>query len=145
MRLQITDLHSLEQTGATMGRLAKEYALDAIELASLSLEELHALILSWPYKADPKGLEWVQRPKYTIDGSGPCRDCDDRAVVVGAWAELNGLPYRFVAVGTGATPHHVFAQVWVGDWITVDATYPTDRLNVPVKWGCAQVIHARRP
>jgi hypothetical protein len=146
MRLTIHPLTSIMTTGMTMGRLSTQYAYDAVDLCTMSLQELHDLIRSWDYVADPRGLEWVQRPLYTILGSGPCRDCDDRAIVVGAYAELNGLPFRFVAVGNRpGRPHHVFCEVLVGeDWIVVDATYPHDRLNMPRTWGHRQIIYDRR-
>lgn len=146
MRLTIHPLTSIMTTGQYMGRLSVQYAMDAVDLVTLNLTELQELIRSWPYVADPRGLEWVQRPSYTISGKGPFRDCDDRAIVVGAYAELRGLPFRFVAVGNRpGHPHHVVCEVQVGEtWIVVDGTYPTDRLNSPRGWGHRQVIYDRR-
>lgn len=132
-------------TGQAMGRLAVTYCLDAVSLSCLSLSALQAEIRSWRYRADPKGTEWVQRPMATIKGLSPFRDCDDRAIVVGAWAELAGLPFRFVAVGhLPGKPFHVFCEVQMdGQWFVADATYPTDRPNFPKHWGHRQVIFDR--
>lgn len=129
--LKIAPLESVEQTGAEMKRLAIAYATDMAPYATLSLYELFELISAIPYSPDPDNVEFLKRPYYTLEGIGLGGDCDDKAIMVYAWAYLNGFPARFVAVSRemGMPLHHVYTEVLMrGTWFPFDATYA---INTP--------------
>lgn len=126
MKITVTPLNNINQTLTEMKRIARQYAADMAPYASLNLSEIHELVKNIPYRKDPPGVETVKRPYYTLHRLGPGGDCDDKAVVIAAWALLNKFPVKFVCSGRWAKKplHHVYAQVYInGSWIKVDATY----------------------
>jgi len=96
---------------------------------------LYDFVRSLDYKDDPLDAEVVSRPKYTMrkDWHGP-RDCDDKTLIFGAWAELNGIRWRVVCAGSSPNPeenpHHIYPELLIGgNWLTCDATYPQCRIG----------------
>ena len=129
------DLTSLRQTGGTMRRLASEYRDDMAAHATKSVLEVYEVVKNIPYRTDPKGLEFVMRPRYTLNGEGQGGDCDDKCVCMMAWCNLNGVPFRVLAVGLDVRQplHHVVLECKIeGKWIHVDATYPRNSFGVPM-------------
>lgn len=103
--------------------------------AHYSLPEIFRFLKDLPYRYDPPQIETLMRPLYTINQQGYGGDCDDKAIAIAAWADLNGIPYRFVAVRKNNQPrlHHVFTELFVnGRWISADCTYNHNTL------GCEQ-------
>jgi hypothetical protein len=131
MRQYLTKLKSVDQTGAAMKALVKKYAMDMAPYASRPLMEVFDTVKMLPYIPDPKGVESLHRPLFTMQEWYPetGRDCDDKAVAIAAWAELNGIPWDFEIVGRGTKYHHVRAMMQLnGKWWTVDPTYPRNTL-----------------
>lgn len=129
-------LRDITNTGAQMGRLARQYATDMAPYASWSLESVQRLVTNLPYRLDPEGREALHRPWISLHGDGIGRDCDDKAICMGAWAHLQGWHFRFVAAGNGdgirrPAYHHVFCEILVPGtgWVRVDATYDYDRVG----------------
>lgn len=109
-----------------MKALVKEYARDMAPYATLSLLQIFEKIKAIPYVPDPEGREAVHRPLYTMKEwySETGQDCDDKAIALAAWAELNGIPWDFEIVSRGNRYHHVRAMLRIsGKWWTVDPTY----------------------
>lgn len=109
-----------------MYRLSRQYAQDMAPLATLSATEVFEVLRRIPYVPDPKGVEFLKRPYYTLRSMGPGGDCDDKAIAVGAWAHLRKIPFRFLAVSRHPFKplHHVFAEVkMLGGWQSMDPTY----------------------
>ncbi len=139
------ELYSYRQTGEEMYALASGYRDDMLPYALLSPKEIFDRVRSIPYRYDPESLEYLQRPYYTMTGTGGGGDCDDKAVCIGAWAHLNGYPYRFVAVGRDPRegPHHVFAEVYLtGRWLPMDVTYAFNVMGEPRPWLVREVLYA---
>lgn len=80
-----------------------------------------------PYIPDPKNVETVSRPIYTLNEAYGPRDCDDKSVLLAAWLVAHGEPLRFVASSTRRDKmlHHVFVQLENG--LFLDATYGYNR------------------
>lgn len=120
------------ETGPYMYQVVNRYHTDMLPYASYTLPEIFELIKQIPYRADPRGIEVLQRPRYTLDLSGPGGDCDDKAIVLASWARLNHIPYRFMAVRKKGKPnlHHVYAELYFnGEWVPVDPTYNVNTLG----------------
>ena len=120
-------------TGKVMHQMVEEYYLDMAPYASLSLNDVFRMIADLPFSPDPKNIEVLKRPKYTMEQLGPGGDCDDKAIALASWAKINSIPYRFLGVGRKKPRQpffsktlltHVFPQVYIlGEWITCDPTY----------------------
>ena len=117
---------SVQKTGAIMRQVAKLYATDMAPYASLSILEVYDRIKSLPFRPDPVDLETVQRPFYTMNQTGLGGDCDDKAVCLAAYCNLQSIPYKFVALRRPDKKelHHVACEVYInGKWIFADPTY----------------------
>lgn len=141
--LTVRPLLTLTQTAQEMVRLARAYKEDMAPYASFSVQELFDFLKAIPYRADPKGLEYLQRPYYTVNQLGAGGDCDDKAICVAAWALCQGKPFRYVAVSRKKDKplHHVFAEVKIGtEWVGVDPTYSHHVLNQRPPYARREVI-----
>ena len=99
--------------------------------------DYYRMIANLPYVADPKGKETLSRPKYTLDPDYEPRDCDDKAILLGAWLYANRVPFRFIAVSGHKSKklHHVFVQLdWCGKSVHADATYSKNTLGYVKDW-----------
>ena len=72
------------------------------------------------------------RPRYAIGFDRNGLDCKKKTILIGAYLKLNGIPYRLVATSKRPDGHctHVFPQGFIaGEWINLDATYPTYQIG----------------
>lgn len=124
---------SAKATGPYMHLMVNKYHMDMAPYASCTLQEIFDMVKNIPYRPDPPGMEYLQRPWATLNMTGAGGDCDDKAIVIASWAKLNSLPYRFVAVRRFDKPvlHHVYCQIEVspGNWVDVDPTYSFNTLG----------------
>lgn len=135
MAYRETPLVDVRQTSREMYRMAFAWKEDMAPYASYSMPEVFNLLKNIPFRADPDGKEVLQRPWYTLHGYGLGGDCDDKAIAAGAWAHLNRIPFRFVAVArVGAKDlHHVHTEFKInGSWIIFDPTYAYNVLGRPL-------------
>jgi len=141
MIIKSVDLQNAHQTGRLMYAMVNKWYMDMAPWADLTMFEVFDVIKALPFQPDPKGVELIKRPYYTMNKIGPGGDCDDKAIAAGAWAKLNGYPYRFIGVGRYnseiKTPFwmklmgqrkillsHVYLEVYIlGKWILFDPTY----------------------
>ncbi len=131
------------QTARWMYFLAEKFAGDLGSLASYSLPEMHAFVARIPYANDEKAWgdpfrEVVARPGFILQMAKNDQiqgiDCKKKAILIGAWSQLNRLPWELVAMSEQPDKeiHHVFPIVAVGDsWVNADATYARYRLGEP--------------
>lgn len=119
---------------------ATEYAADIAPYAGWPFSAWFDFVRLIPYESDEERfpervIELVPRPAYLLDRDlFPKIDCKKKAILVGAWAHLRGLPFRFLAVSSRGDRaiHHVFPQIDFGDgWVTVDATFPEFAIGQP--------------
>jgi hypothetical protein len=124
---KLQKLASFRQTIGEVFRMAGAYSsdLDRIPGGFKNIFEVYNYVRDLPYREDPKGLETVSRPVYTLSGEwqGP-RDCDDKTLIILAAAKKFGIPGRAVVCGEVPAPHHVYPELQLsGKWIPFDATY----------------------
>jgi len=124
------------ETGRQMHRIAWAWRGDLGGLNSMRLRDFFNMVKRIPYRPDPPGKEVIQRPWYTLRSLGTGGDCDDKAVVMGAWAHNHGVPFRFVAVSKSLDRdlHHVYTEFHVAKniWAPVDPTYAFNVLGRPM-------------
>lgn len=128
-------LLDVQQTASEMYRLAFAYRDDMAPYASMSLQELFDLLKNLPWTADPEDTEFLKRPFFTLHRMGPGGDCDDKMICVGAWCNLLGIPFRFVAVSKSLKDplHHVVVEMYIqGTWELFDPTYAFNVLGRPI-------------
>lgn len=138
--LTIRKLKNVKYTGKLMRELSVRYQNDVAEYGHLSLIQFYDLIKNIPYKPDPKKMEFLQRPYYTLKERGKGGDCDDKAICIGAYCALAKLPFRFVALGrkAGGRLHHVIIEVMIDNhlderrWVHLDATYSFNTIGKPM-------------
>lgn len=117
---------NVRHTGALMVRLASKYFKDVSAFAGMTPNAFFDYVKKIPYNRDPVQTEFLQRPFYTIAGNRPGGDCDDKAIVSGAYAICNGIPFRFKAMGRYIDKplHHVATDLFLnGSWTHFDPTY----------------------
>lgn len=120
------------ETGQYMRAMVDRFYMDMAPYAHLPLSQIFGIIKNIPFRPDPPDNETVQRPLYTVQQQGYGGDCDDKCIALAAWAKLNSMPYRFVAVRRPDRPrlHHVFCELWIdGRWIHADPTYRFNTLG----------------
>lgn len=73
-----------------------------------------------------RGEEIITRALYTLDPKWTYnRDCDDKTVAIGNFAEANKIPWRVKVVGEKDRPHHIYPELKLGNiWYIFDATFP---------------------
>jgi hypothetical protein len=134
-------LKNVKYTGKLMRELSVRYANDVSMFAHLSIIEFYDMVKNIPYKEDPKKVEFLQRPYYTLNQRGKGGDCDDKCIVMGAYLALAGIPFRFVAYGKKADGrlHHVIVEALItndnntqGKWVHLDPTYSYNTIGVPL-------------
>jgi len=115
-----------------MARLVRMYWRDIGNLSKMPFGKYFDLVRRLPYIPDPVGVETISRPAHSLNPSHSPRDCDDKAVLIGAWLYANGIPFRFVATSKGPDTelHHTFCVALVfGKAAQVDATYKKNFLG----------------
>lgn len=118
---------NVQEIGLEMYRLVETYASDLGSLALLPFPEFFDHVKRLAYRKEPGRFQILARQSWTQNGFGPVVACANKAILIGSWAYLHKLPYRFVAVGRfrNSPLSHVFAQVYInGNWQNADATYP---------------------
>jgi hypothetical protein len=127
-------------TGKKMYWLASNFAGDLGTRANLPYQRYWDMVRRIPYRSDPELLknpnwEVLARPGYLLDlPQFASMDCKKKAILLGAWAQKNRVPYRWVAMSEKADGeiHHVFPVMLFGDgWVNMDATYPHYRIGEP--------------
>lgn len=113
-------------TGVIMRQVVDRFYLDMAPYASLSIIEIFDKIKNLPYRPDPINVETLMRPKYTMNMQGNGGDCDCKAVALAAYAKLNSIPYRFIAIRRPGKKnlHHVAVELYTNNgWLFCDPTY----------------------
>jgi len=128
----IAPLNTPEQTAREMVRLVRTYAGDIGNKAKWPLKKFYEYVRALPFRPDPVGHETVSRPSLTMQAGYPWRDCDDKAILLGSWCYLNGVPFQFRASSKHPSKrlHHVYTICFInGKEICLDATYPQNELG----------------
>jgi hypothetical protein len=133
MVLGVLQQHTLDDTLVEIERLATDYAQDVIDYVYMKPSEFFTFVKQIKYVKDPKGKEFVKRPKYTIEYNEG--DCDDKTVVCLAYFKLKNIPCGYSIVGNKDFYHHIFPFVIAnGKKIDYDATYSNNKLGERKDW-----------
>lgn len=134
MKIGVENLTDRVQSGRAIYKASKKFT-DLGEYLDTTLSEFYNFVRSIPYKQDHFYAEVVSRPKYALDRKKfPGIDCKKKAVLIGAWLNAHGIPWRAVAVSEKPDKkiHHVFVQAKIkGKYRNIDATYPEYNLFDP--------------
>jgi len=126
-------LESPQQTAREMLRIAQQYAGDLGEMANWPVKRFFDHVRKLPYRPDPPKAETLSRPLHTLKENFPFRDCDDKAILMGAWCHANRVPFGFYASSTrkDARLHHVWtvAEFPAGP-VVLDPTYNYHKIGI---------------
>lgn len=134
IKRKIEPLRSREQTAAMIFESA-EYYRDLGDYLDSSLQQFFDFVRQIPYREDPSDMEVVMRPKYMLYGNGSLQlaglDCKKKSILIGAWLNAHGIPWRLLAVSERPDKqiHHVFVQAKIeGQWRNIDPTLSSYKL-----------------
>lgn len=129
-------LFSKDQTGREMNRLISLYSGDLrnikvwhggklLPFPRLPLDRAFDFVRRIPYRQDTKPVEVVARPRTIFKDRFLGMDCKKKAIFLGSYLKERNLPFRLVASSRlrNGRIHHVFPQVFLGQWLNFDATY----------------------
>lgn len=131
--VETRDHEGKELTGHEMREMVKGYWMDLGSFLRWPFAAWFDFVRLIPYESDEekfpeRTIELVPRPAFLLNRHiFPRIDCKKKAILICAWAEGNGFPWRFLAVSARADKavHHVFPQIDFGNgWENVDATFP---------------------
>ena len=134
MKAKFSAVHLTDprQTAKEMARICTQYAGDLGELAKMPLPRFFDLVRKLPYMPDPQNAETLSRPRYLLEKDFSFRDCDDKAILMGAWCYLNGHPFGFYASSLKPSRqlHHVWTVAKInGKNVILDPTYRHHKLG----------------
>lgn len=120
-------LETYEKTVLKVIEFGSKYSSDCLFLINKTPIEVFNFIKNLPYKPDPKNIEFLSRPEFSIWRKDLPRDCDDKTLIGVCYFELKNIPYRIVISGKDIKPHHIYLEYldkFKNTWIPFDATYP---------------------
>lgn len=124
MILKKEELETYEKTIQKIFEFTNLYYEDVLFLQNKKPEEVFEIVKNLSYRADPKGIEFLSRPKFSLFSNSLPRDCDDKTLIVCCYAKLKGYPYKIAVTGKEREPHHVFPILLINNsWVIFDATY----------------------
>jgi len=125
MEINLYRLETFDKTVLKIIEFAKKYKNDLDKFKNYPFYDFYLFVKNLPYKADPKKIETLSRPIYTLNPNYSPRDCDDKTILICAFCELKNIPYKILVTGKKNRFHHVFPEVFLnGIWRIADATYP---------------------
>ena len=131
MKVDVQELRSRLQTGKQIYQMAKLFG-DLGNQLDTTLQQFYDYVRGIPYREDNFFAEIVSRPAYLMDKTKfPDLDCKKKAVLLGAWLNAHGIPWRLIASSERPDKmvHHVFILALInGSWYPIDATYPDYKL-----------------
>jgi transglutaminase-like putative cysteine protease len=122
-----------------MGEMVRKYKDDVLLYAGMGPLEFFRMVAALPWVADAWNgqlAEVIKRPWYTLHKMWAGGDCDDKAVAMACYFEVNQIPWRFVCVGSDIKkpPTHVFCEADFGSgWVPMDATYPDNKAGLRMR------------
>lgn len=129
-----------------MYRLAETYAPDLGAIGSLDLHRFFKYVAELPYHKEAGRYQVLSRPSWVLAGLSPIVACANKAILIGAWAILHRIPFRFVAVSPVVKKplSHVYAELFLnGEWIPADATYSWNVLGHTRNWARREILRRK--
>ena len=123
-------LETYEKTVLKIFEFSKKYSSDVLFLESKTPDEVFEFVKNLKYKPDPKGIEFLSRPKFSVFENNLPRDCDDKTLIITCYCELKNIPYKIAVTGKNNSPHHIFPILKIFDnWVYFDATYESGKIG----------------
>lgn len=124
MILKKEKLESYEKTIQRIFQFTNLYYEDVLFLQNKKPKEVFEIVKNLSYRADPRGIEFLSRPKFSLFSDFLPRDCDDKTLIITSYAKLKRFPYKIAVTGKNREPHHVFPILLINNsWVIFDATY----------------------
>ena len=140
MELRLKTYTGVDNTLENIKRIIKRNAPQSYmkPFDNWSLQKFYNYVRSLTYIKDPErvpisdndNIELLKSPYLTIYTNGG--DCDDKAILIGAYFERKKIPYRMAVISNKSNKefHHIFPEVYLnGNWKAYDATYPLWDMN----------------
>jgi hypothetical protein len=123
--------------------LVKIYFKDLARFYNYSMKEFFDIVRKLPYKSDLDKIEILHRPGMTLSNTVKYRDCDDKAILLGAFLYMKKIVFRFIAVSDRPDKklHHVLIEAILGGHPRqLDATYPQNTFEMQRKYTAIEPI-----
>jgi hypothetical protein len=139
VRVQTVQATNTDQTITAMRKMVDDYYGDVAPYAFYSLDDFYNMVKSLPYKMENRAwnAQILQRPKFSLFRVAPVVACANKAILMGAYFKLQGIPFGFVvSANSKNTPFgHVFnwANLF-GKRVFIDATYPENTIFLEKKY-----------
>jgi hypothetical protein len=139
VRVRTVQSTTVDKTVGAMREMVNKYYSDVAPWAFYSLDDFFDLVKKLPYKMEEKNwnTQILQRPKFTIARVAPVVACANKAILMGAYLKLQGVPFGFaVSANSSNAPFgHVFnwANLF-GKRVFIDATYPDNIIFLEKKY-----------
>lgn len=128
--LKSIPLETFEKTVLKVFEFTEKYFTDVIFLESQTPEEVFNFVKNLEYKPDPKNIEFISRPKFSIFENNLPRDCDDKTLIITSYAKLKNIPFKIAVIGKENQPHHIFPILKLNkEWVYFDATYESGKIG----------------
>lgn len=120
---------SVDNTVSAMREMVEKFYQDLAPFADWDLESFFDYVKELPYHMEEKdlGLQVLQRPIFTLKRIAPYVACANKAILIGSFLKLKGIPYGFVVSSDDPRKNygHVFNWAKLGSRrVIIDATYP---------------------
>lgn len=105
-------ISDVRETAWWIARVAAAFCRDCEGMKDWSPTQVYRRLKMLPFRPDPKGLESLQRPLFTLDPhwEGP-RDCDDKTLAFVAWGFVKPdrrVRFRICRDRNARSWHHVY-------------------------------------
>ena len=98
------ELKTYKNTISKIFEFTNLYYTDVIFLDCKTPKEVFEIVKNLTYKPDPRGIEFLSRPLYSIFEKNLPRDCDDKTLIITCYAKLKGIPYKIAVTGKNKYP-----------------------------------------
>jgi len=127
-----------EDVGRLLMGIVEGHHGDVAPYDNFTFQQWYEHVRSLPYipdqrKAGEHDLDVFCRPRRTLGDNPPCRDCDDKAILMACWCFRHGVPFRFAVCSYEDAKEaevecwHCILEVLLGGaWSECDSTYPED-------------------
>ena len=119
--IRFVEFGSYDRLADLMSEMAAKCAPQTDTLPNVP-RGVYDLVRQIPFRDEE--VETLKAPAVTIRDGG---DCDDKTILICAWAIRRGIPCRIIMAGLEKRPnrfYHVFPELKIsGEWKTFDATY----------------------
>jgi hypothetical protein len=149
----VIPLKDKRQTGKAMYDICYEYKNDLafifvkrpgktmLPLSKFTLGQYYDFCRNIPYKIDKRPVEVIGRPLRIVQMGK--LDCKKKAIMIGCYASLKKIPFRFVASSSRPSReiHHVYPELLIDDeWVSYDATYPGYYAGMPKRTTAKELL-----